>query len=301
MVKILITGANSFVGTNFKKFSQYDKIDEISLLEFQPEIINFEKYDVVLHVAAIVHSKKSFSEEEYFRVNRDLCLRVAENAKDSRIRHFIFMSTVKVYAGSNDTGLLRNEAADCTPDDAYGKSKLAAELELKRLEDSNFTVSIIRTPLVYGYGVKGNMMSLIKLVKYIPILPLGNISNKRNVTYIENLVGYIDQIIEKRASGVFLTMDENPVSTTELVSYLSTSLKRKTLLFKLPQFAIRIGYALFPGTIESLFGSLEFDNSITKDKLDFVPPFSTEEGICKMVESYKSEEEALESNELLFS
>lgn len=90
MTKVLITGANSFVGTNFQFFSKYKDVEEISLFENKPEDINFGKYDVVLHLAAIVHQSKKIPESEYFNVNRDLCLRVAKNAKKAGIKQFVF-------------------------------------------------------------------------------------------------------------------------------------------------------------------------------------------------------------------
>jgi nucleoside-diphosphate-sugar epimerase len=288
VLKTLITGSNSFIGTNFRKFSHFDIIDEVSLIEVQPEDIDFKKYDVVLHLAAIVHNKKKIPESDYLKINCDLCLRVAENAKKSGISHFIFMSTVKVYGNPGIDGQVRNEESECFPDDAYGRSKYEAEIGLRELEDYNFTVSIIRTPLVYGFGVKANMMSLIKLVKFVPVLPFGGISNKRNFTYIENLVGFIDRIIDKRASGTFIAMDENSVSTTELVNYLSKFFGKRTILIRLPGIFMKMGKWLVPEVFERLFDSLEFDNNNTKNQLDYRPPFTTEEGIRKMFELYRS-------------
>jgi nucleoside-diphosphate-sugar epimerase len=284
--RILITGANSFVGVNFRKFSQFRDTAEVSLLETKPEDIDFKKYDVVLHLAAIVHQSKKISEEQYFKVNRDLCLRVAEQSRKSGIRQFIFLSTLKVYGGFEKGYGLRNEDSECFPEDAYGKSKYAAEKELRKLEDESFTVSIIRTPLVYGEGVKANMISLVQLVERFPILPLGKIHNRRNFTFAENLVGYIDRIILKRASGIFITMDEKAQSTTEIVNYISKSLGKNVHLFKLPGMLLKLGNIFASDKIDRLFGSLEFENIRTRQELEYNPPFSTEEGIEKMVKFY---------------
>lgn len=286
MVKILITGANSFVGTNFRKFSQYRDIDEVSLLDKKPEDIEFGIYNVVLHLAAIVHQSRKIGEEEYFRVNRDLCLRVAEHSKKCGIRQFIFLSTLKVYGGFVKGTSLRNEDSECFPDDAYGKSKYAAEIDLKKLEDEHFTVSIIRTPLVYGEGVKANMISLVKLVDLFPVLPFGKIENRRNFTYAENLVGYIDRIIEKSASGVYIIMDNKAHSTTELVNNIADSLGKKVYLFKTPQILLRLCSFFVPNKLDRLFGSLEFENTKTRKELDYNPPFSTQDGIKRMVLFY---------------
>ena len=274
------------MGANFRKYSQFDNIDEVSLLDTEPEDINFKNHDSVLHLAAIVHQSRKIGEDEYFRVNRDLCLRVAEQARKSGIRHFIFLSTLKVY-GRFVKGIgLRNEYSECFPEDAYGKSKYAAEQELRKLEDDSFTVSIIRTPLVYGEGVKANMISLVKLVERFPVLPFGKIENRRNFTFAGNLAGYIDRIIEKRASGVFITMDDKAHSTTELVTYISKSLGKSVFLLKLPRVLLKFGYFFAAEKLDRLFGSLEFENKKTRQILGFNPPFSTEEGIEKMVKFY---------------
>src|ERR1035437_7006184 len=117
MTKILVTGANSFVGSNFRRFSLFEDIEEISLYENKPEDIDFSKYDVILHLAAIVHQSKKISEGEYFQVNRDLCLRTAESAKKAGIKQFVFLSTLKVNGDLVNDSELRNENSACFPDD----------------------------------------------------------------------------------------------------------------------------------------------------------------------------------------
>lgn len=287
MVKVLITGANSFVGTNFRKFSKFQNIEEISLHKNNPEDIDYSKYDVVLHLAAIVHQSKKISESEYFNINRDLCLRTAESAKKAGIKQFIFLSSLKVYGEYILDSELRNEDSRCFPDDAYGRSKYEAEIGLKKLEDVDFTISIIRPPVVYGEGVGANMISIVKLIESFPLLPLGNINNKRNFIYSENLVGFIDRIIEKKASGVFIAKDDGYLSTSELVRYLSKYLHRKVTLFKLPGILVRICTYFMPDIFERLVGSLEFDNNKTKKELDYTPPYSSEEGMEKWLNNYK--------------
>jgi nucleoside-diphosphate-sugar epimerase len=287
MIKVLITGANSFVGTNFLRYSQFRDTEEISLLDKRPEDIDFAKYDVVLHLAAIVHQSKKIAEAEYFRVNRDLCLRVAEHAKKRGIRQFVFLSTLKVYGEFENGFELRNENSECFPDDAYGKSKLAAEKGLQEMADGAFKVSIIRTPLVYGEGVKANMINLVKLIDTFPILPLDKIENRRNFTFAENLVGFIDKIIEKNISGIFIAMDESAISTTELVRYISKHLGKNVIIFKLPKICFRAGRLFVPDILERLYGSSEFENIRTKEELHYIPPYSTEEGIKRMVSFYQ--------------
>jgi len=295
-MKILITGTDSFVGRNFIKYSKYKDIEEISLFTNKPEDVNFGKYNIVIHLVAIVHQKTTIPEDQYFIINRDLCLKVAELAKQAGVKQFVFLSTVKVYgkfvAGSEPW----NEKSLCLPDDAYGKSKYEAELALRKLEDNSFTVSIIRTPLVYGEYVRANMLSILKLINRTHILPFKNVENRRNFTGAENLVSFIDRIIEKRASGIFIAMDEKAISTSELVKMISENLSKKIILFKIPDFMIKIGMTVFPGIFDRLYGSFEMDNSRTLEILDFKPPIPTSEGIKKMVKSFEKKNISPESS-----
>jgi len=290
MFNILITGANSFVGKNYQQYSNNNTIDEVSLLEQEPEAINYKGYDAILHLVAIVHQTKTFPAEEYFHVNRDLAVRTAKAAKAAGVKQFVFMSTVKVYGEFNVQKGAWNEESVCEPEDDYGKSKYAAELALKKLEDEHFTVSVIRTPLVYGQYVQANMLSLIRLVEKFPLLPLGKIKNKRSFTSVQNLVAFIDRIIEKKASGIFIAKDEKDLSTTELVTLLSSYLDKKVLLIPIPKFLITLSKKVYPKIFDRLYCSLFMDNKKTLKQLDFMPTLSVEEGLKKMIDAYKQKE-----------
>lgn len=283
MAAVLITGKNSFIGNGFIKFSENKSVRTVSLLDNSPESIDFMGIDVILHLAAIVHVKEA-DPDEYYKVNRDLTLRLAECARAAGVKHFIFMSTVKVYGDYLIGSSPWNEVSACNPVDHYGKSKYEAEIELNKLAGGNFQVSIIRTPIVYGKGMKANMLKLAKLVKYCPILPFGKIENERHYTYIENLIGFIDRIIIKGIQGTFIAMDESPVSTTDLVLYLSQFLKRKTYLFKPPSVLLKLGKYIFPATVDRLYGSFRLDNTETRNLLEYNSPFSTKEGIRRMID-----------------
>lgn len=288
MSNILITGAGSFVGRNCIKYSKFQDIEEVSLLDKKPEEINYQHVDVILHLAAIVHQSKKIPDSQYFKVNRDLVVRVAEQARKSGVRQFVFLSTVKVYGKYKPGELPWNEHTKCFPDDAYGKSKYEAENELRKLENPDFTVTIIRTPLVYGIGVKANMLSMIKLVNKFSVLPFGKINNRRSFTSVENLVALIDLVIQKRASGIFLALDEKPLSTTDLVKIIAKSMDKKIYLIPVPQILIKIGRVIYSRIFERLYGSFEMDNSYTVNTLGFKPKVTPEEGIGKMVQAYKS-------------
>jgi nucleoside-diphosphate-sugar epimerase len=286
MAKVLIIGTSSFIGTNFRKVSKNQIIREVSLKDTQPEEIDFSDVEVVLHLAAIVHQSKKIKNSEYLFVNRDLCTRTAKQAKACGVKQFILLSTVKVYGQYIPGSEPWNEDSACYPEDSYGMSKFEAELALRKLEDSDFIVSTVRTPIVYGPGVTANILKLIKLIEKFPLLPFKQVSNSRYYTNIENLVGFIDRIIEIKASGTFIAMDDMPLSTTLLVRHLSNYMHKKVLLFKLPDLLVKIGITLKPEIFGRLYGSFYLDNTKTKKVLNYKPPFTTEEGLAKMISSY---------------
>jgi UDP-glucose 4-epimerase len=283
----MITGTNSFVGRNFIKYSKYREVEEVSLIDKNPEDISYEGYDVIIHLVAIVHQEVSIPEKQYFKINRDLCIEVANRAKKAGVKQFVFLSTVKVYGKFIKGFSYWNEKSPCFPDDAYGKSKYAAELALQSLNDNAFTVSIVRTPLVYGEGVKANMLSILKLVNRLRILPFKDVNNRRSFTSAENLIAFIDRIIEKRAPGIFIAMDKEAISTTDLVLMISETLGKKVILVKMPEVLIRAGIIFFPKIFDRLYGSFEMDNNETLKILDFEPPISTREGIHRLTQTFK--------------
>lgn len=283
---VLIVGTNSFVGNNIKKTINDLNFIEVSLFEKQPDEINFNGVDSVIHLAALVHQMKGAPENEYYKINRDLAFEVAKKAKESGAKQFVFMSTVKVYGEQTQLQQSFNENSECVPIDPYGKSKLEAENLLKSIEDKNFKVAIIRSPLVYGAGVKANMYNLIKLIDRFPVLPLGGIKNSRSMVYIGNLVSLISTIIKKNESGIFIAGDREPISTTNLARFMAKGLKKKRFFFTFPTWVILVLKIIKPDFVIRIFGSLVVDNEKTNKKLSFTPPFTTEYGVIEMVNWY---------------
>ena len=151
-----------------------------------------------------MHQTIKISEDEYFKINRDLCLEVAKFAKKAGVKQFVFLSTVKVYGKFIKGYSFWNEKSQCFPDDAYGKSKYAAEIALKELNDSNFTVSIVRTPLVYGEGVKANMLSILKLIKKSHFLPFKNVNNREALHPQKTLLHLLTILLKKEQQEFLL-------------------------------------------------------------------------------------------------
>ncbi|MFC2152108.1 NAD-dependent epimerase/dehydratase family protein [Bacteroidota bacterium] len=280
---ILITGSSGFIGKHFIKNANEFSLTEVDLLTQNIKEIDFTGIDSVLHLAAIVHQLKGAPEEEYFRVNRDLTFEVAKKAKTEGVKQFVLMSTAKVYGESTGVNAPWHEKSICLPTDSYSKSKLDGEILVKGLVDKDFNIAIIRSPLVYGEGVKANMLNLIKFIDLLPIVPLGGIKNKRSLVYVGNLVALIKCIIQKQASGIFIAGDQAPLSTSQLIILIAKSLNKRIKLIKTPNFIIKGVKHIKPSVIDRLYGSLELDNNFTNHKLEFNPPYSTLEGISKMI------------------
>ena len=280
MKKLLITGSNGFVGNYFinKYKGKYD-IRTFSFLKDDINSLDCSDLDVVVHLSALVHQMDGASCEEYERVNITQTLQLAKKAKESCVKHFVFMSTVAVYG--IETGVM-NEKSDYTPITEYGKSKLRAEIELQKLENKNFKVSIIRPPIVYGKNAPGNMKSLLKLINKVPLLPFGKIENKRSMVYIGNLCHLVYETITQEKSGIFLASDDEAISTSRLIELIAKNLDKKVYLVKIPFFESLLKI-LKPSFHKRLYGSLEVDNSITKEKLNLKNPYSVEEGIKLMI------------------
>ena len=291
MKKLLITGSNGFVGNYFinKYKNKYD-IRTFSFLKDDINSLDCSDVDVVFHLSALVHQMGGASKEEYEKVNVAQTLQLAKKAKESGVKHFIFMSTVKVYG--EETSNIYTENTICNPEDEYGKSKLKGEQELLCLSEEGlglsdgFKVSIIRTPIIYGYGVKANIKNLVNLVNKVSILPFGKIENKRSMVYIGNICHLVDEIITQQKEGIFLASDDTPLSTSRLIELISKNLDKKVYLIKIPFFESLLKL-LKPSFHKRLYGSLEVDNSITKEKLNLKNPYSVEEGISLMLKDFR--------------
>ncbi len=286
MKKLLLTGANGFIGSYFQKhYHEVFEIETFSFLSDDFEVLDMNGVEVVVHLSALVHQMDGKANEaEYERVNVTQTLQLAQKAKESGVGHCIFMSSVKVY-GEESEGVYDEDTA-CHPLDDYGKSKLKAEKSLQNIEDNSFKVSILRTPIVYGYGVKANMLNLINLIKKVPILPLGSIKNRRSMVYIGNLCAIIMAIIKSEKSGIFLAKDDETLSTSDLIGEIALALDKKVFLVSLPFFAFFL-QKLKLSFYKRLYLSLEVDNTKSKKALNFSAPYRVEEGIKLMINGEK--------------
>ncbi|EHO82815.1 NAD-dependent epimerase/dehydratase family protein [Fusobacterium ulcerans] len=285
---LMITGASGFIGTNFiERYKDRYNIVPVDLLKIKPEEIEFKDVDTVLHLAALVHQMNGAPREKYFEVNTELTRKIAEAAKKNKVKHFVFYSTVKVYGYDGDLynyNFILNEHSPCNPiNDPYGESKREAEKILREMESDDFIVSVIRPPMVYGKGVKGNMESLIKLVKKLPILPFNYTRNRRSFVNIDNLLYLTSLVIDKEKEGIFLPLDEKPLSLKEMIEGIEEGLKIKRIKLPMIEPFFWILTKIKPNIMVRLYGSLQFDNRETREKLKYVPLVSYEKGIKNML------------------
>lgn len=271
MKKILITGKGSFIGTNAKKWLERKGhiVDELEMQNENWKEFDFSKYDSIIHVAGIAHvSADPKMEELYLKVNRDLAIQTAEKAKKEGVKQFIFMSSMIIYGKDGKIGEEKNitEATKPNPIDCYGRSKLEADLGIQKLNDSEFKTVIIRTPMVYGPGCKGNFPKLKKIAKISPIFP--DIKNERSMIYIDNLCEFFSKIIELQCSGVYYPQNREYLSTKHIIEILAESQKKKIHLTKAFNWIIKL-LSKKVNYINKVFGNKTYNQNLMP-KFDYI-------------------------------
>ena len=278
MKRILLTGASGFVGSYF--FKNYKKkylIKKFSFLKDNFNDLELSDIDTIVHCSALVHQMKGAKKKHYFNINVNQTIELAKKAKDSGVKHFIFLSTVKVYGEESKSPYFENSPTN--PKDNYAASKLEAEMLISKLETDNFKISVLRSPLIYGNGVKANFLNLIGLVKKTPILPFKDIKNKRSIVFVGNICFVLHKIISLEKPGVFISKDDESLSTSELILMIGESLNKKIFLIKIPFFEKFLKIFL-PSFYDRLYGSLFVNNEVSMRKLNIEKSiFSTYDGL----------------------
>ncbi|EGP5084240.1 NAD-dependent epimerase/dehydratase family protein [Enterococcus faecium] len=282
MKKILITGANSYIGTSFKKwmtqFQDEYQIDTLSVRGDAWREHDFSGYDTVFHVAGIAHADVSKVSEEtkqlYYAVNRDLAIETAKKYKQDlsgKKGQFIYMSSIIIYGEETNINKKRVITPDTKPNPSnfYGDSKLQAEIGLQPLDDDTFHVAILRPPMIYGPGSKGNYQQLVKLANKFPIFP--DVKNERSMLHIDKLSEFVKERIDAQDSGVFFPQNDQYVRTSHMVRDIAQENGKKIYLFSYMNWAIRLlGYV--PGKIGRLtnkaFGNLVYEKRNYKGRQD---------------------------------
>ena len=290
MKKILITGANSYIGMAFenyiKTFPDEYQIDTVDMIDGTWREKSFSGYDVVYHVAGIAHSdngKISKEKEElYYKVNTHLAVETAQKAKKDGVKQFIFMSSAIVYGNSAPIGKTKMISLNTplTPANCSGDSKVQAEKGILPLSDEDFKVVILRPPMIYGKGSKGNYPILEKFAKKLPLFPYVN--NQRSMLYIENLIHFVKLMIDNEEKGVFFPQNGEYSNTSEMVKLIGEANGKKVRLVKGFGWAVKF-LGLFTGLVNKAFGNLTYEQEISKYKENYQVK-SLEQSIKEMAE-----------------
>ncbi|GAC1374954.1 MAG: NAD-dependent epimerase/dehydratase family protein [Aquirhabdus sp.] len=314
MTKVLVTGANGFVGRavlNKLLEQDYEPIAAIRNIKALPDNVSkfrindldgntdwtnaFVGVNCVIHCAARVHvmnDKTSDPLEEFRKTNVAGTLNLARQAAAAGVRRFIFISSIKVNGERTELNKPYREEDIPVPVDPYGISKMETELALRTLAiETGIEIVIIRPPLIYGPGVRANFMSMMSFLRTGIPLPLGAIHNKRTLVGIDNLTDLIMICVSHPAAAnqTFLAGDAEDVSTTELLRKTGKALESPARLLPLPEWFIKFGAKLIgkANVAQRLCGNLQVDISKARILLGWEPSVSIDEGLRHTAEAYR--------------
>ena len=226
---------------------------------------------MVFHVAGLAHADVGNVSEEvkrkYYAVNTDLAIETCKKAKKDGVRQFVFMSSAIVYGDSAPYGKEKRITRDTEPQPAnfYGDSKWQADKGVRELADENYTVTVLRPPMIYGKGSKGNYPTLAKMAKKLPVFP--DVENERSMLYIENLCEFLSQVMIRNAGGIFWPQNAEYTRTSEMVKMITEVSNHKIHVSKLWNWVVSIAAAI-PGKTRGLankaFGNMSYDQAMSK-------------------------------------
>ena len=311
-MKALVTGATGFVGTALCAKLAASGVEVVPAVRrkycLPHEVVignlnvstnwrpGLEGCDTVVHLAARVHVMNNAAKDSlalYRDSNTEATLNLARQAADTEVKRFVFISTIKVNGEFTEVDRPFTSDDVPAPQDAYGISKMEAELGLHSISaQTGMQVVIIRPPLVYGPGVKANFESMMRwLARGVP-LPLAAVTqNRRSLVALDNLVDLIVTCLNHPAAAnqTFLASDGEDLSTAELLKRMSAAMGKPARLFYVPQALLKLGTRLSNklGTYQRLCGSLQVDITKTRQLLGWTPPVSVDEGLRRAAEGFR--------------
>ena len=264
MKRILVAGKGSYIGNYFKNYIESASsdfiVDELDTIGFDPETCEFDQIDTIVYVAGIAHIKETKENRDlYYKVNRDLTLEVAKKAKEQGVKQFVFLSTMSVYG--MESGVITNDTKPA-PKNSYGESKLQAEELLDSLNDESFKVVVLRPPMVYGKGCKGNFQTVLKIVDKIPVFP--KINNRRSMIYIDNLCEFIKLCVEQERQGLYFPQNREYVNTSDMAKVIADEKGKKVFFSKVLGFGVCL-LRPFVSMANKAFGNLTYEGTEKDD------------------------------------
>lgn len=275
MKKVLITGANSYIGCSFdayikEHYPQEFSVDTVDMIDGSWREKDFSGYDVVFHVAGLAHADVGNVSDEikqkYYKINTDLAIETAKKAKAEGVKQFVFMSSMIVYGGKTHI----TQDTEPQPANFYGDSKWQADKGIRELQNNDFCVTVLRPPMIYGKGSKGNYPTLAKLAKKLPIFP--KVYNKRSMLYIENLCEILYLIMKTSRAGIFFPQNKELVNTSDMVKQIAEANGHKIWVTAFLTPFVALGMKM-PGKIGGLcqkaFGSSYYEMSMSECDLEY--------------------------------
>ena len=303
--QVCLTGASGFIGSQLSPFLNQNLIDGFHWERSDP--LNFNQSSVLIHLAGRAHQMKDTSRnplQNFREVNRDLTVSLAQQAMKTKLKKFVFISTVKVIGEKPGSYNLKSP---CFPKEPYGISKWEAEQELGKLFSNQTKTQciILRLPMVYGENNKGNMLPLLKAASKKMPLPLSAAKGKRSMIYVGNILSAINTIIKndpphRKPIQTYFLNDGYDLTGAELYSLIYQSMHDKSGLFYFPELLFRLsGYIgsrlehfskrKFPiskDVISRLFDEYRFSSKAFYKDYAWRPPFTPAEGIKNTVKWY---------------
>lgn len=275
MKKVLITGANSYIGITFEQWVRTNcddiETETVDMIGETWKEKDFHAFDAVFHVAGIAHADVGKVTEEqkvmYYKVNADLTVACAEKAKAEGVKQFVFMSSIIVYGESAGIGKehIITRETPLTPTNFYGDSKVKAEEGLLELQDNTFKIVILRPPMIYGKGAKGNYPLLAKMANKLPFFP--DVKNQRSMLYVGNLCKFIELMIRNEEQGIFFPQNAEYVRTSDMVKHIAAAHGKKIHLTKMFNWALNLLAKMGGkpgGLVNKAFGNMVYEKSMSE-------------------------------------
>lgn len=281
MKRILITGANSYIGMSFEQYvtAHYSNdlsVDTVDMIDGSWRNNSFASYDIVFHVAGLAHADVGKVSEDikakYYAVNTDLAIETCKKAKADGVKQFVFMSSAIVYGESAPLGkskIITKDTEPC-PGNFYGDSKWQADKGVRAIADESFIVTVLRPPMIYGKGSKGNYPLLSKMAKKLPVFP--DVFNERSMLYISNLCEFLCQVMIRGEGGVFFPQNVEYSRTSDLVKLIADVSNHKIYVSRCWNWVVKLA-SVIPGKPKRLtnkaFGNLTYEHSISVYGFDY--------------------------------
>lgn len=282
MKKVLITGANSYIGVSFENYvkEHYNtelSVDTVDMIDGTWRHKDFSSYDIVYHVAGLAHADVGKVSEEtkkkYYSINTDLAIETCKKAKNEGVNQFVFMSSAIVYGDSSPYGKIKRINKDTKPEPAnfYGDSKWQADKGVRALTDDDFTVTVLRPPMIYGKGSKGNYPTLAKMAKKLLVFP--NVQNERSMLYIENLCEFLCQVMIRGEGGIFWPQNAEYTNTSDMVKKIAEVSGHKIYVSKGWNWVVGLA-RIIPGKPKVLankaFGNMSYEQNMSRYGFNYI-------------------------------